>query len=298
MSPITVEKKSITPRARTKKERPETREEKMIATLSPHLNIMVNAVRRAGHSMIRDFGEVSSLQVSQKGPYDFVSNADLFAEKNIISYLKEARPDYGFLSEECGEIKAAENCRMKWIIDPIDGTTNFVHAIPVFALSIALMEDDEVICGVIYNPVTNELYYAEKGKGAFLMTPGGNKRLRVSGRTKLAHSLIGSNAISNPRSQDLIMKTATRVASIRFNGCTTLSLAAVAAGQLDGYVACQFKLWDIAAGYLLVKEAGGFVSDFNENRGIADMLKSQGILATNMVLKDNLSQIIRRKHDI
>lgn len=297
MSPITVEKRTITPRVRTKRERPETREEKMIAALSPHLNIMVNAVRRAGHSMIRDFGEVSSLQVSQKGPYDFVSNADLFAEKNLISYLKEARPDYGFLSEECGEIKADENCHMKWVIDPIDGTTNFVHAIPVFSLSIALMDGDDVIAGVIYNPVTNELYYAEKGKGAFLMTPGGNKRLRVSGRSKLSHTLVGSNAISNPRSRPIILNMAEHVASIRFNGCTTLSLAAVAAGQLDAYVACQFKLWDIAAGYLLIKEAGGFISDLDEKRSITDIVQAQSMIATNMTLKDSLFKIIRRKHD-
>ena len=286
--PITIEKRTITPRSVTKHKRPETREEKMIAALSPNLNVMVEAVRKAGHSLIRDFGEISSLQVSQKGPGDFVSNADLMAEKNLISFLKEARPDYAFLSEECGELQSVGTSRLKWVIDPIDGTTNFLHAIPVFALSVALMDGSNVIAGVIYNPVTNELYYAEKGQGAFLMTPSGNRRLRVSGRTKLAHSLVGSNAFAYPKSRETMSRLAGSVASTRFNGCTTLSLASVAAGQLDAYIACQFKLWDIAAGYLLIKEAGGYLSTFDADRDIFHMLNSQTIVATNMGLKDAL----------
>ena len=286
--PITVEKRTITPRAKTQRKRPETREEKMIAALSPNLNVMVEAVRKAGHSLVRDFGEISSLQVSQKGPGDFVSNADLMAEKNLITYLKEARPDYAFLSEECGELKPEHDSHMRWVIDPIDGTTNFLHAIPVFALSVALFDGQEVIAGVIYNPITNELYYAEKGRGAFLMTPGGNKRLRVSGRSQLSYALLGSNAFGYPKSRDTIAKFSDSVASTRFNGCTTLSLAAVAAGQTDAYIACRFKLWDIAAGYLLIKEAGGYVSDFQEKRDLWDILKSQTIVATNMNLKKSI----------
>ena len=284
--PVIVEKKSISPRVKVQKKRPETREEKMIAALSPNLNVMVEAVRRAGHSLIRDFCEISSLQVSRKGPGDFVSNADLMAEKNLIAYLKEARPDYAFMSEECGELKAEHNSRMKWVIDPIDGTTNFLHAIPVFALSVALLDGEEVVAGVIYNPVTNELYYAEKGQGAFLMTAGGNRRLRVSGRTCMDYALLGANAFSDPRNRDIIAHFSNKVASTRFNGCTTLSLASVAAGQLDAYIACHFKLWDAAAGYLLIKEAGGYISDFNLKRELPDMMKSQTLLATNMSLKD------------
>lgn len=289
---VTIEKRIITPRVKTQKTRPETREEKMIATLSPNLNIMVQAVRKAGHSMIRDFGEISSLQVSQKGPGDFVSNADTFAEKNLIAYLKEARPDFGFLSEECGELKSDNDSQMKWVIDPIDGTTNFLHAIPVFAISVALMDGDEVIAGVIYNPITNELYHAEKGKGAFLMTPTGNRRLRVSGRTKLAYSLVGSNAFSNKESRETMVRVSEKVASTRFNGCSTLSLASVAAAQLDAYIARQFKIWDLASGYLLVKEAGGFISDFKGNRDLMTILKSQSLVVSSMGLRDNLMKLL------
>ena len=292
--PITVEKRTITPRAETRKRRPETREEKMIAALSPNLNVMVEAVRRAGRNLIRDFGEISSLQVSQKGPGDFVSNADLMAEKNLITYLKEARPDYAFISEECGELKAEHNSRMKWVIDPIDGTTNFLHAIPVFALSVALLDGEEVVAGVIYNPITNELYYAEKGQGAFLMTAGGNKRLRVSGRTKMAHVLLGSNGFSCSKNRDLIARFSKEVASVRFNGCTTLSLASVAAGQLDAYIASRFKLWDVAAGYLMIKEAGGFVSDFDQNRPLLDIVKAQTIVATTMGLRNDFLKMMEK----
>ena len=289
--PITVEKRTITPRAVTRKKRPETREEKMIAALSPNLNVMVEAVRKAGHKLVRDFGEISSLQVSQKGPGDFVSNADLMAEQNLIAYLKEARPDYAFLSEECGELKTNGNSTFKWVIDPIDGTTNFLHAIPVFSLSVALLDGQEVIAGVIYNPITSELYYAEKGKGAFLMTPGGNKRLRVSGRVQLAYALVGSNAFGCAKSRDVLVSLSQKVASTRFNGCTTLSLASVAAGQLDIYLASRFKIWDIAAGYLLIKEAGGFVSDWQAKRGLFEILDSQTIVATNMTLKDSVLKV-------
>jgi len=293
--PVIIEKKSITPRVKTIKRRPETREEKMIAALSPNLNVMVEAVRRAGHSLIRDFCEISSLQVSRKGPGDFVSNADLMAEKNLIAYLKEARPDYAFISEECGELKAEHNSRMKWVIDPIDGTTNFLHAIPVFSLSVALLDGNEVVAGVIYNPVTNELYYAEKGQGAFLMTPSGNKRLRVSGRSKIDYALLCANAFGSPKTRDVIVRFSEKVASTRFNGCTTLALAGVAAGQFDAYIACQFKLWDMAAGYLLIKEAGGYISDFDGKRDLFEMMKSQTIVATNMSLKDSIFKILEEK---
>jgi len=293
--PVVVEKKSISPRKGAQRKRLETREEKMIAALSPNLNIMVEAVRRAGHSLIRDFCEISSLQVSRKGPGDFVSNADLMAEKNLISYLKEARPDYDIISEECGELKSEKHSRMKWVIDPIDGTTNFLHAIPVFALSVALMDGDEVIAGVIYNPITNELYYAEKGQGAFLMTAGGNRRLRVSGRTRMDYALLGANAFSDPHNRDIIARFSKKVASSRFNGCTTLSLASVAAGQLDAYIACHFKLWDLAAGYLLIKEAGGYISTFDEKRNLWDMMDAQTLIATNMSLKDGFLKNLEEK---
>lgn len=293
--PITIEKRTITPRQKLQAKRPKTREEQMIDSLSPNLNIMVNAVRKAGAGMVRDFGEVSSLQVSQKGPGDFVSNADLMAEKNLISYLKEARPDYAFVSEECGELKPEHGSKMCWIIDPIDGTTNFLHAIPIFAISVALMDAGEVIAGVIYNPITNELYYAEKGQGAFVMTPTGNRRLRVSGRRKLSYSVLGSNGFGLVENRNMVARIGEKMASVRFNGCTTLSMAAVAAGQLEVYIASQFKIWDIAAGYLLIKEAGGFVSDFHADRDIHAIVRSHGILATNMGLRDAMLKLVEEK---
>ncbi|MDR2902306.1 MAG: inositol monophosphatase [Lactobacillales bacterium] len=286
MSFVPVEKRRITPRPDTMRKRPETREDKMIDALSPNLNIMVKGVRKAGAKMIRDFGEVSSLQVSQKGPGDFVSNADIMAERTLIEYFSEARPDYGFILEEGDDQKARNESPFTWIIDPIDGTNNFLHATPFFAISVALLYKEEVIAAVTYNPITNHLYYAEKGKGAFLMTPTGNIRLRVSGRTRMSIALLGSNAFRSPKNTAAMEKIADEVASVRYYGATTLSLAMVAAGQLDAYVATQFKLWDVAAGYLLIKEAGGFVADFEGRAEIKELVKSQTLIATNMALKD------------
>lgn len=286
------ERRKITPRAQTMRKRPETREEKMIAALSPNLNVMVKAVRKAGRKMIRDFGEIANLQISQKAPGDFVSNADTMAEKQLIESLREDRPDYGVIGEEFGEIPAQNNCDFTWIVDPIDGTTNFLHAIPFFAISVALRQGKEIIAGVTYNPITSELYYAEKGKGAFLMTPTGDLRLRVSGRKQLSYALVGSNGFTNVKNRALMEKLSTKVASIRYNGSTTLSLAMVAAGQLDFYIASQFKLWDLAVGSLLIREAGGYVGGFNGQTDVDEMMKSQTLLATNMVLKDSVKKLI------
>lgn len=284
--PIT-EKRSITPRPQTmRKEKTPTREENMIEALSPNLMVMVKAARKAGRKMVRDFGEISNLQISRKGPGDFVSNADMMAERTLIEQLSFDRPDYGFITEETGDIPAKNNSPYTWVIDPIDGTSNFLHALPLFAISIALMEKDEVIAGVIFNPITNDLYYAEKGKGSYLMTPTGNVRLRVSGRTKMDQALIGSNCFKSAKNRSIIAKLANDMSSVRFNGCTTLSLAAVAAGQYDGYVATQFKLWDIAAGFLLIKEAGGFVANFKRSLNIGDILESQTLIASNSALKE------------
>lgn len=292
--PIT-EKRTITPRPQAfRREKSKTREELMIDALSPNLTVMVKAVRKAGRRMVRDFGEISNLQVSRKGPGDFVSNADMMAEQTLIEQLSQDRPDYGFITEETGDIPARNNSPYTWVIDPIDGTTNFLHAIPTFAVSVALMEKDDVIAGVIFNPVTNELYYAEKGKGAYLMTPTGNVRLRVSGRNNIEYALIGSNCFKSTQTRTLVEKIAVDTSSVRFNGSTTLSLAAVAAGQYDAYVATHFKLWDVAAGYLLVKEAGGFVSDFKGERTINDIIKAQTIMASNSALKDVFLATIKK----
>ena len=293
MAEVKTERRRITPRAQTMRKRPETREEQMIAALSPNLNVMVKAVRAAGRRMVRDFGEISSLQVSLKGPGDFVSNADILAEKILIEKLSEDRPDYGIITEERAEIAPKNGCEYTWIIDPIDGTINFLHAIPCFAISVALKYKNEVIAGVTYNPVTNELFYAEKGQGSFLMTPTGNVRLRVSGRVHLAYALVGSNGFSMPKNRQVMERIVEKVASTRYNGCTTLSMAAVAAGQLDLYIATQFKPWDLAVGFLLVKEAGGYISDFADHKDIDEIMSSQTIIAGNYKLKDQVLKLIR-----
>lgn len=293
MAEIKTEHRRITPRAQTLRKRPETREEQMIAALSPNLNVMVKAVRAVGRRMLRDFGEISSLQVSLKGPGDFVSNADILAEKTLIKILKENRPEYGFITEECTEEAQTGDCPYTWIIDPIDGTTNFLHAIPIFAISVALKYRDEIIAGVTYNPVTNELYYAEKGQGAYLMTPTGNMRLRVSGRTQLPYALVGSNGFSSAKNRSVVEKLAQKVASIRYTGCTTLSMAAVAAGQLDVYLATQFKFWDLAVGFLLIKEAGGYVCDFDGTQDLKKINETQTIIGANYKLMEQVSKIVR-----
>lgn len=294
MSSIQMERRRIIPRVIQGREHQKTREEMMINALSPNLTIMVRAVRKVGRRMVRDFGEVSSLQVSQKGPGDFVSNADLLAEKTLIEQLSTDRPDYGFITEENGVIPARNNSPFTWVIDPIDGTINFLHAIPVFSISVALIENKDVIAGVTYNPITNELYYAEKGKGSYLMTPTGNVRLRVSGRTKSDYSLIGSNGFNSSDNRTVVSKLASSVSSVRYNGSTTLSLASVAAGQFEAYVSTSFKLWDLAVGYLLVKEAGGYVSDFEGSVNLMDIVNKQEVIVSNSSLKKFFLNLIQK----
>lgn len=292
---FTTERRRITPRPQAQKtDRPKTREELMIDALSPNLTIMVKAVRKAGRRMLRDFGEITSLQVSQKGPGDFVSNADTMAERTLIEQLSTDRPDYGFITEESGTIPAQNGSSFTWIIDPIDGTTNFLHAVPLFSISVALMEKEEVIAAVTYNPVTNELYYAEKGRGTYLMTPTGNVRLRVSGRNKLEHALIGSNGFNSLDNRSVIAKIISSVASVRYNGSTTLSLACVSAGQFDAYVATRFKLWDLAAGYLLVREAGGYIANFSGSTELMDIVDKQEMIACNISLKQLFLDLVRK----
>jgi len=280
-----IAKQKITPRTRTlRSKRPETREEKMIAALSPTLNVMVNAVRKVGQNIVHDFREVSNLQISEKGPGDFVSNADLYSEKKLIEILHEARPEYGFLSEECGLVPAQKGCDYYFIMDPIDGTNNFIHALPLFAISVALMKGETVLAGVIFNPVTNELYYAEKGKGAFLMTPTGNVRLRVSGRRQLKHCLLATNGYSAERTRKGLKPVISEFASARYFGSGALSMAMVAAGQIDVQMEFRFHKWDIAAGYLLVQEAGGKISAFNGKTDLDSIVTTHTFLAANPVL--------------
>ena len=223
-------------------------------TISPHLNIMIKASEKASKILIRDFGEIENLQVSNKGPYDFVTNADLKVENTIIDELKKAKPNYSILSEE----KGFENNRNSktWIIDPIDGTINFLHGVPHFAISIALKENDEIIAGLIYDPIKNEMFYGEKNNGAFF----NNHRVRVSKKTELSECLFvtGGKLISDYEF------------TYRKSGSAALDLAYVAAGRYDGYFQKNLNIWDIAAGIIILKEAGGILNeiDLTNNSGI------------------------------
>ena len=217
-------------------------------SISPNLNIMIKASEKASKILIRDFGEVEKLQVSKKGPLDFVSNADLKTEKIIIDELKKARPKYCVLSEEKGYEDNTDK-KNTWIIDPIDGTVNFLHGIPHFAISIALKSENEIISGLIFDPIKNEMFFAEKNNGAFL----NNKRIKVSKKNDLNQCLFASNG-KNITNSEL---------SVRKTGCAALDLAYVSSGRFDGFFQNNLNLWDIAAGIVLVKEAGGIVNDIN-----------------------------------
>ncbi len=262
-----------------------------MAIRSPLLNVMVAAAQKAAKGLIRDFGELEQLQVSKKGPADFVSRADRKAEQVLRFELTKARPAYGLLLEESGEI-AGPDTSNRWIVDPLDGTTNFLHGIPHFSISIALERDGEVFAGVIYSPVHDEMYVAERGGGAFL----NGRRLRVSGRSRMDEALFATGipfmGIDNHALFLAQLRAVMAVAAgVRRFGSAALDLAYVAAGRYDGYWENGLQPWDIAAGILLVREAGGFVSDL---AGGKRMLAGGGILATNSQLHDALGALIRR----
>jgi myo-inositol-1(or 4)-monophosphatase len=253
------------------------------------MNVMVAAVRKAGRGLARDFGEVAQLQVSIKGPANFVTKADLKAEETLYQELSKARTGYCFLMEESGAIDGADKSH-RWIIDPLDGTTNFLHSIPLFCISVALEREGQLVAGVIFNPITDELYTAEKGKGAFL----NDRRLRVAARTTLADCVVATgiphrgrdNHPRYLREAEVILK---EVAGMRRTGSAALDLAWTAAGRFDGYWEYGIKPWDIAAGVLLAREAGGFVTDMD---GGADMLVKGNIIAANdKIRKALLAQI-------
>ncbi len=217
-------------------------------SISPNLNIMIKATEKASKILIRDFGEIEKLQVSKKGPADFVTNADLKTEKIIIEELKKAKPNFSIISEENG-IEKNKDKDNTWIIDPIDGTINFLHGVPHFAISLALKSNDEIVSGLIFDPIKNELFYAEKNNGSFF----NNQRIRVSKKSDLDNCLFVTggkmiNEIDLP---------------YRKSGCAALDLAYVASGRYDGYFQKNLNLWDIAAGIILVKEAGGLVNEIN-----------------------------------
>jgi len=218
-------------------------------SISSNLNIMIKAVEKASKSIIRDFGEVEKLQVSKKGPRDFVTKTDKYVEKILIEELSKAKKNYSFLSEEIGSIKKKDQENI-WIIDPIDGTTNFLHGIPHFAVCIALQSETEIVSGLIFDPIKDEMFFAEKNKGAYL----NNHRLRVSKKNSIEDCLFSSNQ-EGVKFSDLNMRN---------SGCAALDLAYIASGRLDGFFQNKINLWDVAAGALLVKEAGGIVNDINE----------------------------------
>ena len=217
-------------------------------TISANLNIMIKAAEKASKILIRDFGEIEKLQVSKKGPTDFVTNSDLKAEKIIIEELKKAKPHYSIISEENG-IENNKDKNNTWIIDPIDGTINFLHGIPHFAISIALKSNEEIISGIIFDPIKNEMFYAEKNNGSYF----NNHRIRVSQKNEINDCLFvtGGKIYNEP---DL---------AYRKTGCAALDMAYVASGRYDGYFQQNLNLWDIAAGIILVKEAGGILSEID-----------------------------------
>jgi myo-inositol-1(or 4)-monophosphatase len=251
---------------------------------------MERAARKAGQRLRRDFNEVAHLQVSRKGPADFVSKADQQSERTLYDELKKARPDWGFLLEEGGEIPG-DPTKPRWVVDPLDGTTNFLHGIPHFAISIAAQEPSgEVITGLVYQPLTDESFWAEKGRGAWLQ----DQRLRVSSRRDLADALIATG-IPFKGHGDMVQwskifaAVAPEVAGIRRLGSAALDLAWVAAGRYDGFWESGLKPWDVAAGVLLVREAGGFVTDF---RGGDRAMERNEFLAANDGLHSRLHKLV------
>ena len=218
-------------------------------SISSNLNVMIKAVEKASKLVIRDFGEVEKLQISKKGPRDFVTKTDKRVESIIIEELSNTKKNYSFLSEEIGKIKNKDEENI-WIIDPIDGTTNFLHGIPHFAICIALQSNKEIVSGLIFDPIKDEMFFAEKNKGSYL----NNQRLRVSKKNVLDDCLFSSNH-DGVKFSNL---------NIRYTGCAALDLAYVAAGRFDGYFHNNINLWDVAAGSLMVLEAGGIVNDLNK----------------------------------
>ena len=218
-------------------------------SISSNLNLMIKAAEKASKSVIRDFGELEKLQVTKKGPRDFVTKTDKHTEKILIEELSKTKKNYSFLSEEIGKIENRDK-ENTWIIDPIDGTTNFLHGIPHFAICIALLFKREIISGLIYDPIKDEMFYAEKDKGAYL----NNQRLRVSEKNSIEECLFSSNH-EGVKFSNLNM---------RYSGCSALDLAYVASGRLDGFFHNKINIWDVAAGVLLVQEAGGIVNDLNK----------------------------------
>lgn len=260
---------------------------------SPITNIIIKACLKACNPLIRDFGEIENLQVSFKGPGDFVSSSDKRTEKIIINELQKARPEFEIISEESGIIKNLDS-EKKWVIDPIDGTANFLNGIPHFAISIGYEESNEIKCGVIFDPIKNEMFVAEKGNGAYL----NNKRIRVSNKKKLQESLVvtgGPKYYSKMKQQifdEYISLSKNLHMPLRKSGSAALDIAYVSCGRFDGYWQRELNFWDIAAGIIILKEAGGFIkiSDNEKNN------KKKDIFASNSLIHDELIAFFEKKN--
>ena len=253
----------------------------MTAPASALIKVMIDAARKAGRALSRDFGEVAELQVSRKGAADYVSAADLKAEQTIFEELTKARPGYGFLGEERGLIEGTDKTHT-WIVDPLDGTTNFLHAMPHFAISIGLQREGQVVAGVIYNPANADLFWAERGRGAYL----NDRRLRVAARTRLEEAVFATGIPflghgQHGRFLKELHQVSQRVSGVRRFGAAALDLAGVAAGRFDGFWERDLSPWDMAAGMLMVTEAGGVVTDAD---GATDPLAAGSVCAGNSVL--------------
>ena len=247
---------------------------------------------KASRSLIRDFGEIENLQVSTKGPGDFVSSADKRTEKILINELQKAHPEYGIVSEECGIINKS-NFKNRWIIDPIDGTMNFLNGIPQFAISVGYEENNEIKCGVIFNPIMNEMYCAEKGNGAYL----NNSRIRVSNKKKVKDALLvtgGPKGASNIKDKIFseYINISKNVSNVRKFGSAALDMAYVACGRFDGYWQRELNYWDIAAGIIILKEAGGFVDFFEDDK---NQPFKKNIIASNSNIHSELRDLINKK---
>ncbi|MGI4852328.1 MAG: inositol monophosphatase family protein [Janthinobacterium lividum] len=260
-----------------------------LKSASALMNVMAGAAFKAARGLVRDFNEVEHLQVSQKGPGDFVSAADFRSEKVIHQELQKARPDFGFLMEESGEIIGAD-ARHRWIVDPLDGTTNFLHAIPHFCISIGLEFDGEIMAGVIYDPIKDEMFHAEKGRGAFV----NDRRIRVSSRAQLSNCLLVTTRLTHKIDpgqtqsiSDKAKKLTLLTAGLRHFGAAALDLCYVAAGRFDGFFAYNLSPWDIAAGLVIVREAGGQVDELS---GQGSLYETGAILASNGKIHDKLRQ--------
>lgn len=261
--------------------------------LSANMNVMIRAAEKASRSLLRDFGEVEQLQVSRKGPGDFVSNADLRSEEIIFQELSKARPDFGFLMEERGTVKAFKSGgNARWIVDPLDGTLNFLHGIPHWCITIALEENNEITAGIIYDPVRDELFRAEKGLGAFQR----NRRLRVSGRNHIEAAMIATGSPpSQAESRDQFLAeyaaVQKRIPGVRRFGAAALDMAYVAAGRLEAFWERGLQPWDMAAGHLIVREAQGQSTNI---AGTKDPVFDGNVLCSNGIFHDELKSILSK----